>query len=253
VTLEEIQDGVNRIIGPGVTVSEPGWLTRFGNETRLADQYRKGRVLLAGDAAHIHLPAGGQGMGTGIQDALNLGWKLAGVLRGDAPEALLDSYERERRPVGKMVTENTLAQGAVITTLGPEGDALRWLINEFLKIPEANRRIAEMFTAMGVTYPDPLIDGHEVGAPEYVGRRVTNFELRLAGGEVTKLYGLLRTGNWLDLRIDPDAPACPLPPGIAESWVESRTATPTDERSFLRKLSSVLIRPDGYLAFARAR
>jgi hypothetical protein len=236
-----------------VTVSEPGWLTRFGNETRLADRYRQGRVFLAGDAAHIHLPAGGQGMGTGIQDALNLGWKLAGVLRGDAPEALLDSYERERRPVGKMVTENTLAQGAVITTLGPEGDALRWLINEFLKIPEANRRIAEMFTAMGVTYPDPLIDGHEVGAPEYVGRRVTNFELRLAGGEVTKLYGLLRTGNWLDLRIDPDAPACPLPPGIAESWVESRTATPTDERSFLRKLSSVLIRPDGYLAFARAR
>ena len=251
VSLEEMQDGVRRIVGPGVTLSEPGWLSRFGNETRLAETYRKGRVFLAGDAAHIHLPAGGQGMGTGLQDALNLGWKLAGVIRGRAPEALLDSYERERRPVAAGVCENTLAQGAVITVLGREGDALRGMVNGFLRVPEVNRRTAEMITAMGVAYPEPILAGHDVGPAEFAGRRLTNFELRRADGTTIRLYELLRDGNWLDLEIVPGGEPCPLPPGIAREWVKRESAGPTDERSFLAQLRSVLIRPDGHVAFAR--
>jgi hypothetical protein len=232
-------------------VSEPTWLSRFGNETRLADSYRRGRVFLAGDAAHIHIPAGGQGMNTGIQDALNLGWKLAGLLRGRAPEAILDSYERERRPVGEQVIENSLAQGAVITCAGPEGDALRRMMNRLLQVSDANRQVTELLSATAVSYPEPLFEGHDVGTPDYAGKRVTNYELKRENGETVKLYTSLNEGDWLDLAIEPGAAPCPLPPGLAGSWVKSERAVPTDERSLLRGLSSVLIRPDGYVAYAR--
>src|SRR5215469_18914714 len=109
------------------------------DETRLAEHYRKGRILLAGDAAHIHAPMGGQGMNVGIQDAMNLGWKLASVLRGSSSEALLDTYERERWPVGEVLRRNTLAQIALFCKFDPSALALRGTFDQILRVPEVNR------------------------------------------------------------------------------------------------------------------
>jgi hypothetical protein len=164
VTIEEMQDGARRIIGPDAVISDPSWMSRFGNETRLAERYRRGRIFLAGDAAHIHSPSGGQGMNTGLQDAMNLGWKLAGVVRGLAPETLLDTYEPERRPGGVQLIENTLAQGAISCAFGPEGVALRATMNQLLAIPTVNRQIAGRINALDIGYPEPLAEGYDAGA-----------------------------------------------------------------------------------------
>ncbi len=110
VTLEEFRQILLRMCGTDLGVADPRWLSRFGNATRLADRYRAGRLLVAGDAAHIHFPAAGQGLNTGLQDAMNLGWKLAAAVQGWARPGLLDSYDAERRPVGRRVTENTEVQ-----------------------------------------------------------------------------------------------------------------------------------------------
>jgi 2-polyprenyl-6-methoxyphenol hydroxylase-like FAD-dependent oxidoreductase len=115
---------------------DPIWLTRFTDETRLAERYRKGRLLLAGDAAHTHAPMGGQGMNVGIQDAMNLGWKLASVARGAASQELLDSYQRERWPVGETLPRNTLAQFALFAAVGAATIALRRTLEDMLRIPE---------------------------------------------------------------------------------------------------------------------
>src|SRR5690606_22268561 len=109
-TLDEFRHELTLIAGTDFGAHSPRWLSRFGDATRLADSYRVGRVLLAGDAAHIHPPAGGQGLNLGLQDAVNLGWKLAAQLHGWAPDGLLDTYETERRPVAASVLDNTLAQ-----------------------------------------------------------------------------------------------------------------------------------------------
>ena len=169
VTLEEMQDGVRRIIGADVLLSDPSWMSRFGNETRLADRYRKGRIFLAGDAAHIHLPAGGQGMNTGMQDAMNLGWKLAGALRGRAPEGLLDTYEAERRPIGQRLIDNTRAQEAILSAAGPRGIALQGLMNKLLATPFCQSPFSRDDKRVDITYPDPLLPEHGMGE-ERVGR-----------------------------------------------------------------------------------
>ncbi|MFQ6147112.1 FAD-dependent monooxygenase [Streptomyces seoulensis] len=130
MTLEELRDAAVRIAGTDFGMRDPSWLTRFGNATKLAASYRAGRVLLAGDAAHIHWPAGGVGLNVGIQDAMNLGWKLAAVVQGRAETTLLDTYHAERHPVGAELAEHTLAQGGLISSLTPETTALRALLNE---------------------------------------------------------------------------------------------------------------------------
>jgi 2-polyprenyl-6-methoxyphenol hydroxylase-like FAD-dependent oxidoreductase len=142
---------------------DPIWLSRFTDETRLAEHYRKGRLLLAGDAAHIHAPMGGQGMNVGIQDAMNLGWKLASVVHGAAPEALLDSYELERRPVGETLRRNTLAQLALFCTFDPPTLALRRMLEDILRMPDVNRRLAEEASGFSVAYPEPLFPLNVVG------------------------------------------------------------------------------------------
>jgi 2-polyprenyl-6-methoxyphenol hydroxylase-like FAD-dependent oxidoreductase len=252
VTLEELQDGARRIIGPAVLLSDPSWMSRFGNETRLADRYRKGRVFLAGDAAHIHLPAGGQGMNTGLQDAMNLGWKLAGVLQGRAVGQLLDSYEAERRPVGQRLIDNTRAQEAILSGTGRRGAALQAVMNHLLRAPAVNRVLAEMITGVDIAYPDPLQPAHETGESGWSGKRLPDAGLRLVDGSVTTLYASMHAGDWIDLRIEAGA-ASPVPPDIESAWVRSITATPIDETSPLWDLATVLVRPDGHVAFAGAR
>jgi 2-polyprenyl-6-methoxyphenol hydroxylase-like FAD-dependent oxidoreductase len=252
VTLEEMQDGVSRIIGPDVLLRDPSWMSRFGNETRLADRYRKGRVFLAGDAAHIHLPAGGQGMNTGLQDAMNLGWKLAGVLRGRAPQVLLDSYEAERRPVGQRLIDNTRAQEAILSGVGQRAVALQALMNRLLATPFVNRLLAEMIAGVDIAYPDPLLPEHDLGEGEWAGRRLADAKLSLVDGTRTSLYALMHKGDWVDLRIGTET-ASPMPPGIAPDWVRTAQATLLEDSSSLRELSAILVRPDGHVAFARAR
>ena len=127
-TLEEFRRQLRATAGTDFGVHSPRWLSRFGDATRLAERYRSGRVLLAGDAAHVHPPTGGQGLNLGIQDAFNLGWKLAAEIDGWAPEGLLDSYEAERRPVAADVLDNTRAQMELMST-EPGAQAVRRLMS----------------------------------------------------------------------------------------------------------------------------
>lgn len=137
--------------GEEVEVAEIRWASRFSDDSRLASRYRVGRVLLAGDAAHIHFPAGGQGLNLGIQDAMNLGWKLAADLQGRAPEGLLDTYESERRPVAARVLENVAAQTA-LAPVTPEQKALRTLFTDLCALPEVQHHLSGMISGLAITY-----------------------------------------------------------------------------------------------------
>lgn len=244
VPLEELIASALKISGQDFQPRDPIWLSRFTDETRLASHYRQGRIFLAGDAAHIHMPAGGQGMNVGLQDAMNLGWKLAAVLKGRAPETLLDSYEAERRPVGQQLYEDTLAQAALIAGSDPAGLALRGQMNRLLKLPEVNRRLADQISGFGITYPT-LFGGE---ADPLVGRRAPDIALRLADGSKTSLYHLLHWGRWLELRLQEDtrplAPSSLVDVAVIEvGRLESGTAFDT--------LEAVLVRPDGYIEAVR--
>jgi 2-polyprenyl-6-methoxyphenol hydroxylase-like FAD-dependent oxidoreductase len=202
VSLIELAATAARISGTDFRPRDPIWLTRFTDETRLAEHYRKDRIFLAGDAAHIHAPMGGLGLNVGIQDAMNLGWKLASVLRGNAPEALLDTYERERRPVGEVVGRNTLAQVALFCKFDPSVLALRGKFEDLLHVPEVNRQLAAEGSGFGVAYPDPLFlpdPGweHRNGVS---GQRLPDVDLVMEDGSRTALYRFLEDGRWLRLQ-----------------------------------------------------
>jgi 2-polyprenyl-6-methoxyphenol hydroxylase-like FAD-dependent oxidoreductase len=155
LTMDALRATVTRVAGTDFGMHDPAWLSRFGNATRLAEQYRKGRVLLAGDAAHRHVPAGGVGLNVGVQDAMNLGWRLAAVTRGDADPSLLDGYHEERHAVGEDLIEHTMAQAALITATTPEAMALRSLLNRMLAdVPELASTLARKLAALDVAYQD---------------------------------------------------------------------------------------------------
>ena len=150
-TLDDFRQQLHATIGTDFGVHSPRWMSRFGDATRLVDRYRVGRVLLAGDAAHIHPPIGGQGLNLGIQDAVNLGWKLAAQTRGWAPSTLLDTYEAERRPVAEDVLENTRAQTELLSEQ-PGARAVRSLLTELIGFADVNRFLIEKITATGIRY-----------------------------------------------------------------------------------------------------
>jgi 2-polyprenyl-6-methoxyphenol hydroxylase-like FAD-dependent oxidoreductase len=183
-TLEEVQQQLRVFAGTDFGVHSPRSLSRFGDATRLAESYRVGRVLLAGDAAHIHPPLGGQGLNLGIQDAFNLGWKLAAEVNGWAPEGLLDSYHTERHPVAADVLDNTRAL-VELTSLEPGAQAVRRLVSELMDFEEVNRYLIEKITAIGVRYD--FGEGHEL-----LGRRLRDVELKRG-----RLYGLMHGGRGL--------------------------------------------------------
>ncbi|MFC9970683.1 rifampin monooxygenase [Spirillospora sp. NPDC127200] len=226
-TLEEFQQQLRTWAGTDFGARSPRWLSRFGDATRQAERYRVGRVLLAGDAAHIHPPTGGQGLNLGVQDAFNLGWKLAAEVNGWAPEGLLDSYHAERHPVGARVLDNTRAQMALLGT-EPGPTALRGLLSELMDFEEANRYVTELITATGVRYD--LGEGHEL-----LGRRLRDvkltrgrlYELTHRGrGLLLDQTGRLSAAGWAD-RVDHvvdtsgelDAPALLLRPDGHVAWV----------------------------------
>ncbi|HET6424380.1 MAG TPA: FAD-dependent monooxygenase, partial [Planctomycetaceae bacterium] len=216
----------------------PRWLSRFGDATRLAERYRDGRVLLAGDAAHIHPPTGGQGLNLGIQDAFNLGWKLAAVIDGWAPRGLLDSYESERRPVAAAVLENTRAQMQLMS-LDPGAQAVRRLVAELMDFEDVNRFLTEKITATAIRYD--FGEGHEL-----LGKRLRDIGLKRGRlydlthrgrGLLLDQTGQLSVTGWAD-RVDHvvdvseelDAPAVLLRPDGHIAWVGD------DQRDLLEHL-----------------
>ncbi|MEV6416151.1 rifampin monooxygenase [Kribbella sp. NPDC051718] len=183
-SLDDFKEQLKAIAGTDFGVHSPRWLSRFGDATRLAERYRVGRVLLAGDAAHIHPPTGGQGLNLGVQDAFNLGWKLAAEVQGWAPEGLLDTYEAERHPVAADVLDNTRAQMELLSP-EPGPQAVRRLLTELMDFDEVNRYLIEKITAIDIRY-----DFGE-GA-DLVGRRLRDLELKQG-----RLYDLLHQGRGL--------------------------------------------------------
>jgi 2-polyprenyl-6-methoxyphenol hydroxylase-like FAD-dependent oxidoreductase len=183
-TFEEFRQRLRAVAGTDLGVHSPRSVSRFGDATRLAERYRVGRVLLAGDAAHIHPPQGGQGLNLGLQDAFNLGWKLAAEVNGWAPEGLLDSYPTERRPVAADVLDITRAQ-AELQSPDPGPRAVRQLLSHLMDIEEVNRYLIERITAIGVRYD--FGDGHEL-----LGRRLR--DVRLKRG---RLYERMHAGRGL--------------------------------------------------------
>nr|WP_221382189.1 FAD-dependent monooxygenase [Actinoplanes polyasparticus] len=153
LTLDELREITTRIGGADFGLRDPAWLSRFGNATRVAARYREGRVLLAGDAAHMHFPAGGVGLNLGLQDAMNLGWKLADVVSGWAGDDLLDTYHDERHPWAEDVAEHTLAQTALITATSPTGQALRRLLGRLIdRLPDLSLVLARRLAGLDVHY-----------------------------------------------------------------------------------------------------
>ncbi|GGU01838.1 rifampin monooxygenase [Actinomadura citrea] len=183
-TLEEFKHQLRAVAGTDFGAHSPRWLSRFGDATRLAERYRVGRVLLAGDAAHIHPPTGGQGLNLGIQDAFNLGWKLAAEVAGTAPEGLLDTYHAERHPVAADVLDNTRVQMELLST-EPGPLAVRRLLSELMDFDEVNRYLTEKIIAIGVRYD--LGGEHPL-----VGRRLRDIGLKKG-----RLYELMHDGRGL--------------------------------------------------------
>ncbi|NMH77286.1 rifampin monooxygenase [Pseudonocardia xinjiangensis] len=183
-TIEEFTQQLRVTAGTDFGAHSPRWLSRFGDGTRQAERYRVGRVLLAGDAAHIHPPVGGQGLNLGIQDAFNLGWKLAAAVTGWAPEGLLDTYQAERHPVAADVLDNTRAQMELMS-LEPGAQAVRRLVSQLMDFDEVSRFLTEKITAISVRYD--FGEGHEL-----LGRR-----LRDVGLKQGRLYGLMHGGRGL--------------------------------------------------------
>ncbi len=225
-TLDEFKQQLRVFAGTDFGVHSPRWLSRFGDATRLAERYRTGRVLLAGDAAHIHPPTGGQGLNLGIQDAFNLGWKLAAELDGWAPEGLLDTYHTERHPVAADVLDNTRAQMQLLST-EPGPQSVRRLVSELMDFEEVNRYLIEKITAIGVRYD--FGEGHELlgrRLPDVGLKRGRLYELMHDGrGLLLDQTGRLSIAGWAD-RVDHvvdvseelDAPAALLRPDGHVAW-----------------------------------
>jgi 2-polyprenyl-6-methoxyphenol hydroxylase-like FAD-dependent oxidoreductase len=241
-TLDDLRAALVAVYGTDFGVHDVTWLSRFTDAARQAASYRERRVVLAGDAAHVHSPVGGQGLNLGVQDAVNLGWKLAQVVRGTSPDILLDTYQAERHPVGARVLKTTMAQ----TALGRGDDrtnALRELMAELLAPDEARKRYAGMMSGLDIHYD--LGAGHPL-----LGRRMPDLDLVTAGGArrvFTWLHdarpvliqlgepGALDLADWADRVRLVDARYA----GAWELPVLGAVAAP----------SAVLIRPDGYVAW----
>ncbi|MFA3836771.1 FAD-dependent monooxygenase [Streptomyces aureus] len=224
--LDEIKEVTRLALGRDYGMHEARWMSRFHSDERQAPAYRVGRVLLAGDAAHVHTPAGGQGMNTGLQDAANLGWKLAAVVNGRAGEALLDTYEAERHPVGKAVLRNSGGIVRLAMANRPWTLAARAALTAFLgRVRPARTRMVGQLTGIGVAYPAPR------GAHRLVGTRVP--DVRLKEG---RLYEALRQGAFVLI----------VPEGAHDKGDDHYAVThwASDRRM------SLLVRPDGYVAWA---
>ena len=241
-TLRDLSEALIAVWGTDYGVHNPTWISRFTDLTRQAASYREGRVLLAGDAAHVHYPVGGQGLNVGVQDAVNLGWKLAQVVHGTSPDSLLDTYQSERHPVAARVLQNTMAQ-TVLTRSDARLDALRDLVSELLSLDEPRKRFAGMISGLDIHYD--LGEGHPL-----LGRRMPDLDLVTAGGPV-RVFSLLHDARSMLLDLGE-------PGGLdLGAWVD-RVQLVDAEHDGAWELpvvgtvpapTAVLVRPDGHVAW----
>jgi 2-polyprenyl-6-methoxyphenol hydroxylase-like FAD-dependent oxidoreductase len=236
VTREEIEAVLRRISGADVHVKALESASRWTDNTRLVDTYRRGRVLLAGDAAHVHTPFGGQGLSLGLVDAQNLGWKLATVIRGEMPESLLDTYTAERRPIAEAALANCLAQMAIMRP-DPQSGAMRDLVASLMQIDDVNRLIGERMSGLGTRY-DLGSEWDDVG--RLIGDRPIGRDPTENGNAVVSLYDFMQDGMGVLLDASPERTASRL---VAASTQRIRcVAVDTGP--------SMLIRPDACIAWA---
>ena len=240
-SLQDLRDLLVALYGTDFGVHSPIWISRFSDMSRQAATYREGRVLVAGDAAHVHGPQGGQGLNTGVQDAVNLGWKLALVAGGAAPDTLLDTYHAERHPVGARVLHNTMAQVAVART-DERSDALRDIVIDLLGMDEPRRRLAGMLSGLDIHYD--LGEGHPL-----LGRRMPDLDLVTADGP-QRVFGLLRDARPVlvdlgasDLDITPWSDRVP----SIEATYDGAWELPV--LGEVEAPAAVLVRPDGHVAW----
>lgn len=244
-TLRDLSQALIAVWGTDFGVHNPTWISRFTDMTRQAASYRKGRVLLAGDAAHVHFPVGGQGLNIGLQDAVNLGWKLAQVVSEASPDGLLDTYQAERHPVGAEVLRMTMA-GTLLSRSDARTDALLGIMSELLGMNEPRKRIAGRLSGLGLHYD--LGEGHPL-----LGRRMPDLDLVTASGPL-RVFTLLNKVRPVLLNLG--EPAGPGGFGI-KPWADrvqliDATYNGAWELPVLGPVTppaAVLIRPDGYVAW----
>lgn len=239
----EVAAAWQRLSGQDISHATPVWTSAFGDPARQATEYRRGRVLLAGDAAHVHLPAGGQGMNTSIQDSVNLGWKLAAVAKGSGSQALLDSYHDERHPVGVRLLMNVQAQGLLFLS-GSEMQPLRDVMAELIGYDVVARHLAGMVSGLEIRYD---VDG---GDHPLLGRRLPPLEL-IQGAEKVNTPELLRQGRGVLLALTDEGELRQ----VADGWrdridVVAATLLEPAAAPVLHGTTAMLIRPDGHVAWA---
>jgi 3-(3-hydroxy-phenyl)propionate hydroxylase len=245
-TLEEFREALVRVRGTDYGAHSPSFLSRFSDMSRQAAKYRDRRVFLAGDAAHIHSPIGGQGLNTGVQDAVNLGWKLAQVIKGTSPDSLLDTYHAERHPVGARVLKTTMAQ-VLLHRTDDRSVAIRDIVGEFLTMDEPRKRIAAEQSQLGVRYD--FGEGHPL-----LGRRMPDLDL-VTDDESIRLYTLLHEARPVLINFGQ--------PGAVEigAWadrvqlVDAQYEGPWELPAIgaVSAPSAVLVRPDGHVAWVGER
>jgi 3-(3-hydroxy-phenyl)propionate hydroxylase len=245
-TLRDLSEALIAVYGTDYGIHSPTWISRFTDMTRQAEAYRKGRVLLAGDAAHVHSPVGGQGLNTGVQDAVNLGWKLAQVVHRTSQESLLDTYHAERHPVAARVLRNTMAQIALMR-VDDRIEALRETVSELLSMDEPRKRFAAMMSGLDIHYD--LGEGHPL-----LGRRMPDLDLVTANGPL-RVFTLLHDARPVLLNLGEPGGFDVIPWADRVQLIDARYVGIWElpVLGAVTAPSAVLIRPDGYVAWVGDR
>ena len=240
--LGDLRAALSVVYGTDYGVHSPTWVSRFTDMTRQAASYRKGRILLAGDAAHVHSPQGGQGLNVGVQDAVNLGWKLAQVVKGTSDESLLDTYHAERHPVAARVLHNTMAQG-VLSRSNARIDALRDILTVLLAMDEPRRRVAGMISGLDIRYD--LGEGHPL-----LGCRVQDLDVETPHGSV-RVFPLLWEARAVLISLDPTCRIELAPWADRVGRIDGGYDGPWElpVTGMVPAPTAVLVRPDGHVAW----